>query len=69
MSFEDVALKFLDAGQRDPLRSYLISRLERTRKNVSSTSHVMLVLTCTQGPDTADDARDMASRVLPEQMQ
>ncbi|TFK77229.1 hypothetical protein BDN72DRAFT_953692 [Pluteus cervinus] len=33
VAFEDVALKFLDAGQRDPLRSYLISRLERTRKN------------------------------------
>ncbi|KAG6818049.1 hypothetical protein H0H87_009204 [Tephrocybe sp. NHM501043] len=31
-SFEEVALKFLDAGERDALRSYLISRLERTRK-------------------------------------
>ncbi|GLB36022.1 putative pep3/Vps18/deep orange family protein [Lyophyllum shimeji] len=30
--FEEVALKFLDAGERDALRSYLISRLERTRK-------------------------------------
>ncbi|KAF5384929.1 hypothetical protein D9615_001406 [Tricholomella constricta] len=30
--FEKVALKFLDAGERDALRSYLISRLERTRK-------------------------------------
>ncbi|KAF8912996.1 Pep3/Vps18/deep orange family-domain-containing protein [Gymnopilus junonius] len=31
-TFEEVALKFLDVGERDPLRSYLISRLERTRK-------------------------------------
>ncbi|KAJ3569421.1 hypothetical protein NP233_g5052 [Leucocoprinus birnbaumii] len=31
-TFEEVVLKFLDAGERDALRSYLISRLERTRK-------------------------------------
>ncbi|KAG5718797.1 Vacuolar protein sorting-associated protein 18 like protein [Termitomyces sp. T112] len=31
-TFEEVSLKFLDAGERDALRSYLISRLERTRK-------------------------------------
>lgn len=31
--FEEVALKFLDAGERDALRSYLISRLDRTRKS------------------------------------
>ncbi|KAF8634466.1 hypothetical protein AX15_000907 [Amanita polypyramis BW_CC] len=31
-TFEEVALKFLDVGERDALRSYLISRLERTRK-------------------------------------
>ncbi|TFK36843.1 DigA protein [Crucibulum laeve] len=30
--FEEVALKFLDAGERDSLRSYLVSRLERMRK-------------------------------------
>lgn len=30
--FEEVSLKFLDAGQRDALRSYLVSRLERTRR-------------------------------------
>ena len=35
VSFEDVALKFLDIGERDSLRSYLVSRLERTRKGVS----------------------------------
>ena len=33
--FEDVALKFLDVGERDSLRSYLVSRLERTQKGVS----------------------------------
>ncbi|KAL6310046.1 Pep3/Vps18/deep orange family-domain-containing protein [Sparassis latifolia] len=32
VSFEEVTLKFLDVGERDALRSYLISRLERTRK-------------------------------------
>lgn len=30
--FEEVVFKFLDAGERDALRSYLISRLERTKK-------------------------------------
>lgn len=35
VSFEDVALKFLDVGERDALRSYLVSRLERTQKSVS----------------------------------
>lgn len=34
-NFEEVALKFNDAGERDALRSYLVSRLERTRKSVS----------------------------------
>jgi len=34
VSFEEVALKFLDVGERDSLRSYLISRLERTGKTV-----------------------------------
>ncbi|KZT05889.1 uncharacterized protein LAESUDRAFT_204778 [Laetiporus sulphureus 93-53] len=32
VSFEEVALKFLDVGERDALRSYIVSRLERTRK-------------------------------------
>ncbi|KAL0951372.1 hypothetical protein HGRIS_008073 [Hohenbuehelia grisea] len=32
--FEEVVLKFLDAKERDSLRAYLISRLERTRKTV-----------------------------------
>ena len=33
-TFEEVTLKFLDAGERDALRSYLISRLERTKRAV-----------------------------------
>uniref|UniRef100_A0A0W0FGN9 Uncharacterized protein n=1 Tax=Moniliophthora roreri TaxID=221103 RepID=A0A0W0FGN9_MONRR len=32
VSFEEVVLKFIDVGERDALRSYLISRLERTKK-------------------------------------
>ncbi|KAJ3721541.1 Pep3/Vps18/deep orange family-domain-containing protein [Lentinula raphanica] len=32
VSFEEVVLKFLDVNERDALRSYLISRLERTKK-------------------------------------
>jgi hypothetical protein len=34
VTFEEVALKFLDVDERDALRSYLISRLERSRKTV-----------------------------------
>lgn len=37
VSFENVALEFLDVGERDSLRSYLVSRLERTQKGVSWT--------------------------------
>ena len=33
-SFEEVVLRFIDANERDALRCYLISRLERTRKTV-----------------------------------
>jgi vacuolar protein sorting-associated protein 18 len=36
VTFEEVTLKFLDAGERDALRSYLTSRLERTRKTVGT---------------------------------
>jgi cell division FtsZ-interacting protein ZapD len=32
--FEEVTLMFLDVGERDALRSYLVSRLERTRRTV-----------------------------------
>lgn len=34
VTFEEVSLKFLDAGERDALRVYLISRLERTKRTV-----------------------------------
>ena len=33
-SFEEVTLNLIDAGEREALRYYLISRLERTRKTV-----------------------------------
>lgn len=35
VTFEEVTLKFLDVGRRDALRSYLISRLERTKRSVN----------------------------------
>ncbi|KAK2461658.1 hypothetical protein APHAL10511_006121 [Amanita phalloides] len=41
VTFEEVTLKFLDVGERDALRSYLISRLERTKK-VDLTQRVIL---------------------------
>lgn len=34
VTFEEVSLKFLDVGESDALRSYLISRLERTKRSV-----------------------------------
>jgi vacuolar protein sorting-associated protein 18 len=43
--FEEVALKFLDVNERDALRLYLISRLERTRKTVNLISSMLLVPT------------------------
>lgn len=33
-SFEEVTLNFIDIGERDALRYYLVARLERTRKIV-----------------------------------
>lgn len=44
-TFEEVVLKFLDVGERDALRSYLISRLERTRKAVRSDARFPLITT------------------------
>lgn len=71
-TFEEVALKFLDKDERDPLRAYLISRLERTRKTVCSPAHALDAM-CTYlsllGSHTADDACDLARRVLPQQVQ
>lgn len=47
VSFEEVTLKFLDVGERDALRSYITSRLERTRKTVSvkGNAHTFQILT------------------------
>ncbi len=42
-TFEEVVLRFLDVGERDALRSYLISRLERTKKAVRSDAHFLLI--------------------------
>ena len=72
VSFEDVALKFLDVGERDSLRSYLVSRLERTQKGVSWTRIGLCI--SIHGPrgtgsDATNDPCDVARRVLPQQMQ
>jgi hypothetical protein len=72
VSFEDVALKFLDVGERDSLRSYLVSRLERTQKGVSrvrARPRTLIHRLCGTGSHAADDAGDVARRVLPQQMQ
>lgn len=70
ISFEEVTLHFLDVAERDALRSYLISRLERTRKTVGLPSlHIVMSLTKALGPFTTDDACDLACRVLSQQMQ
>jgi len=69
VSFEDVALKFLDVGERDSLRSYLVSRLERTQKGVRLTwvgFHTSIHESRGIGSHTADDAGDVARRVLPQ---
>jgi hypothetical protein len=70
--FEEVALKFLDAGERDALRSYLISRLDRTRKSVSFPfaifSDRVFTIFYIAGLDSADDVGNMARRILSEQM-
>jgi len=69
VSFEDVALKFLDIGERDSLRSYLVSRLERTQKGVRLTwvwFRTFIHESYGTGSHTADDAGDVARRVLPQ---
>lgn len=73
VSFEEVALKFLDAGERDALRSYLISRLERTRKSVRfpllpDIQRSRSSLFCITGLDAADDVSHLAGRILSEQV-
>lgn len=67
VSFEEVALKFLGIEERDSLRSYLVSRLERTQKGVSSPLvrlHTSIHGSRGTGSYTADDVGDMARRVL-----
>jgi len=67
VTFEEVVLKFLDVGERDALRSYLISRLERSRKTVGLDFVVDLYNIFTNppplgtGPHTANDVGDLAS--------
>lgn len=48
-SFEEVVLRFVDKNERDALRYYLISKLERVRKTVSCLhlSRIASVLTWT----------------------
>lgn len=41
-TFEEVTLRFLDIGERDALRSYLISRLERTKRTVRASVPFMI---------------------------
>lgn len=70
ITFEEVTLQFLDVAERDALRSYLISRLERTRKTVRYLPmQIIAYLTALKGSFTTDNAGDMACRVLPQQMQ
>jgi hypothetical protein len=72
VTFEEVTLKFLDAGERDALRSYLISRLERTRKAVRLMVYPAAknrVLNVFIGYHQANDAGYLAGRVLPQQVQ
>ena len=59
--FEDVALKFLDVNERDALRSYLMLRLEQTRKSVRVRQFfILLKLTTKVGCDATNDACNMA---------
>lgn len=72
VTFEEVTLKFLDVGQRDALRSYLISRLERTKRSVSANMNLpftdILVNRAMTGFITTNDAGNLAGRVLSQQM-
>jgi hypothetical protein len=66
VTFEEVALKFLDVGERDALRSYLISRLERSRKTVGvdfvvDRHNILTKNFPGTGPHTANDVSDLAS--------
>lgn len=67
-TFEEVALKFLDVAERDSLRSYLISRLERTRKTVCLEPYTKLNNTKSPhlGSHTTHDACNLAGGILSE---
>lgn len=67
-TFEEVALKFLDVAERDSLRSYLISRLERTRKTVCLEPYTRLNNNkpLHLGSHTTHDACDLAGGILSE---
>ena len=66
-TFEEVALKFLDVAERDSLRSYLISRLERTRKTVClDPSETEQAKSPYLGSHSTHDACDLAGRILSE---
>ena len=60
--FEDVVLKFLDVNERDALRSYLMLRLEQTRKSVclKQLSQFFPKLTKGVGFNAENDACNMA---------
>jgi vacuolar protein sorting-associated protein 18 len=70
-SFEEVILKFIDTGERDALRSYLVSRLERTKKTVGGQLFSVLRADLMEftGSHATNDARDLAGRVLSQQVQ
>lgn len=66
-TFEEVTLKFLDVGERDSLRSYLISRLERTKKTVRVILDIRSLSKCCflrSGSHPTDDIGYLAGRVL-----
>lgn len=65
ITFEEVALKFLDVGERDALRSYLVSRLERTQKTVSIVCQLVPRVSRSLGSDSTNDTSNLAGRVLP----
>jgi hypothetical protein len=63
--FEEVALKFVDAGERDALRYFLRSRLTGTRKTVSKAPLPnSLALTLVAGRYSKSYACNLACRVL-----
>lgn len=64
--FEEVSLKFVEKDERDALRVYLISKLERFRKKVRRKSnHVeKRRLICPLGSNTKDDCCDVAHRII-----